>query len=95
MLGLSMYGVDTQILLLMFEILFLKNFSKREHSWKLTCLVNWGGFFHLEEIEFYLPLWIICDDQRRSMLYTCYNRWMKYSRFVIFLASNTANFVSV
>ena len=32
MVGLSMGGVDAQIILVMLAILFLKNFSKIEHS---------------------------------------------------------------
>ena len=44
-----MDGVDAQIILLMLAILFSKNFKKENTVENLTCLVKWGGFFHLEE----------------------------------------------
>ena len=45
MVGLSMDGVDAQIILLMLAILFLKNFSKREHRWKFDVFGKMGRIF--------------------------------------------------
>ena len=55
MVGLSIYGVAAQIILLMLAILFSKNLKKESIIDNLTCSVKLGGFFYLDEREFYLP----------------------------------------